>query len=270
MLAILTTSGSSAAVTQTACGRSARAMRRVTIACSSRSLVERSSCSPRWSSTAGSALRRVEPASASVAARRPSRRTSSSGLAATNAASPRPAQKRWQAGKRLAQDAEHRGGVVGDRRVDLDLAGQHDLLEARRRGCARRRARRPPRSARAASRETTRYAAGRVGVQQRQRGAERAARPTRRSSRPMRSSATSSGAASAQSGQPHVLAAPRERDLGHVQRRGGEARPSAARRRRRARTRSRRRRPARRPRGPSGGSQTACGGQARASARPRR
>ena len=57
--------------------------------CSSRSLSERSSCSPRWSSTAGSAERRVEPASATVEARRPSRRTSSSGEAATNAASPR-------------------------------------------------------------------------------------------------------------------------------------------------------------------------------------
>ena len=93
MLAIRATTGSSAAVTHTLTGRSARTMRRVTIACSSRSLSERSSCSPRWSSTAGSALRRVEPASASVPARRPSRRTSSSGLAATNALSPRPAQK---------------------------------------------------------------------------------------------------------------------------------------------------------------------------------
>ena len=73
-------------------------MRRVTIACSSRSLAERSRRSPRWSSTAGSALRRVEPASASVAARSPSRRISSSGEAATNAASPRPAQTRWQDG----------------------------------------------------------------------------------------------------------------------------------------------------------------------------
>ena len=92
MFATLTIAGSSGAATQTACGRSARAIRRVTISCSSRSLSERMSCSPRWSSTAGSADRRVEPASATVDARRPSRRTSSSGEAAMNAASPRPAQ----------------------------------------------------------------------------------------------------------------------------------------------------------------------------------
>ena len=93
MLATLITAGSSGAVTQTACGRSARAIRRATISCSSRSFSERRSCSPRWSSTAGSAERRVEPASATVEARWPSRRTSSSGEAATNAASPRPQQK---------------------------------------------------------------------------------------------------------------------------------------------------------------------------------
>ena len=83
----------SGAVTHTLWGRSARAMRRATIACSSRSLSERSSCSPRCASTAGSALRRVDPASATVLARRPARRTRSSGLAAMNAASPVPAAK---------------------------------------------------------------------------------------------------------------------------------------------------------------------------------
>ena len=93
MFATLISAGSSGAATQTACGRSARAIRRDTISCSSRSLSLRSSCSPRWSSTAGSAERRVEPASATVCARAPSRRISSSGEAATNAASPRPAQK---------------------------------------------------------------------------------------------------------------------------------------------------------------------------------
>ena len=90
MFAIRTSTGSGACVTHTACGRSACAMRRVTIACSSRSLSLRSSASPRWSSTAGSALRRVEPASATVDARSPSRRTSSSGVAPRKAASPRP------------------------------------------------------------------------------------------------------------------------------------------------------------------------------------
>ena len=88
MFATRMIAGSSGAVTHTLCGRSARTMRRATMACSSRSLSERSSCSPRWASTAGSAERRVEPASATVEARRPSRRTSSSGEAPTNAAPP--------------------------------------------------------------------------------------------------------------------------------------------------------------------------------------
>ena len=99
MFAIRTITGSGAVVTHTLCGRSARSIRRATISCSPRSLSERSSCSPRWSSTDGSALRRVEPASASVLARIPSRRISSSGLAATNVSSPRPAQKQKHAGK---------------------------------------------------------------------------------------------------------------------------------------------------------------------------
>jgi hypothetical protein len=99
MFAIRTITGSSAVATQTLYGRSARSIRRATIACSARSLSERSSCSPRWSSTDGSALRRVDPASASVLARIPSRRISSSGLAAMNAASPRPAQKQKHEGK---------------------------------------------------------------------------------------------------------------------------------------------------------------------------
>jgi hypothetical protein len=81
------------AVTHRAIGSSARWMRRVTISCSPRSFSERRSCSPRWSSTAGSAERRVDPASASVPARQPSRRTSSSGLAARNVASPGPTAK---------------------------------------------------------------------------------------------------------------------------------------------------------------------------------
>jgi hypothetical protein len=58
----LTISGSAAASTQTACGRRARTIRSATIRCSRRSLSLRSSCSPRWSSTDGSELRRVEPA----------------------------------------------------------------------------------------------------------------------------------------------------------------------------------------------------------------
>ena len=71
MLATLTTAGSSSGWTQTESGRSERAMRRATISCSSRTLALCSICSPRWSSTAGSALRRVDPARATVAATAP-------------------------------------------------------------------------------------------------------------------------------------------------------------------------------------------------------
>ena len=98
MLATLTISGSGAVSTQTACGRSVRAMRSATIACSRRSLSLRSSCSPRWSSTAGSELRRVEPARATVETLAPERRSSSSGLAPMKAASGVPQQKQKQEG----------------------------------------------------------------------------------------------------------------------------------------------------------------------------
>ena len=90
MFATRTSTGSGAAVTQTEYGASACAIRRATIAFSCRSLAERSSRSPRCSSTDGSALRRIEPASETVLARCPSRRISSSGLAPMKVASPRP------------------------------------------------------------------------------------------------------------------------------------------------------------------------------------
>jgi hypothetical protein len=99
MFATLTSSGSRAASTHTACGRSVRSILRATISCSFRSFALRTSCSPRWSSTAGSALRRIEPARAAVAATAPFRRTSNSGLAPMNAASRVPTQKQKQDGK---------------------------------------------------------------------------------------------------------------------------------------------------------------------------
>ena len=98
MFATLISTGSGSASTQTECGRSVRAIRRATIACSSRFLALCISCSPRWSSTAGSALRRVEPASATHATPAPRRRTRSSGLAPRNAASGDPQQKQKQDG----------------------------------------------------------------------------------------------------------------------------------------------------------------------------
>ena len=116
MLATLTISGSGAASTQTACGRRARTIRSATIRCSRRSLSLRSSCSPRWSSTAGSELRRVEPARATVETLAPERRTSSSGLAPMKAASGVPQQKQKQAGNcsRMAPKSGRR--VVGGAR----------------------------------------------------------------------------------------------------------------------------------------------------------
>ena len=209
MFAIRTITGSSAAVTQTLCGRSARAMRRATIACSSRSLAERSSCSPRWSSTAGSALRRVEPASASVAARMPSRRTSSSGLAATNARVAAPDAEHVAARERLAQHAEHRGGVV------------------------RRAARGPAPRARARS---SRASPARIRSTAARDGAPRSARAAsrwRRGSAPT-GSGSSSGSGAARS-SPSARLEPREQVLGGVVGRGqrGE-RQRAPRRRARA------------------------------------
>ena len=113
MLATLTISGSAAASTQTACGRRVRTIRSATIRCSRRSLSLRRSCSPRWSSTAGSELRRVEPARATVETLAPERRTRSSGLAPMKAASGVPQQKQKQERKLLAHRAEERRRVVG-------------------------------------------------------------------------------------------------------------------------------------------------------------
>ena len=140
--------------TQTLCGRSARTIRRVTIACSSRSLSERSSCSPRWSSTAGSAR-----AARRAGQRDASRRAGPRGARAARArrrrtrSSPRPAQKtKQERERRRAARRTPPPASCGARRVDRRPRARARSSRARRRGCARRRARRPPRSARAASR----------------------------------------------------------------------------------------------------------------------
>ena len=104
-------------------------MRRATIACSSRSLALRSSCSPRWSSTAGSALRRVVPASATVwragavAAHEQLRARADEGELG-RADAPAVAGREG-----LAQGAEHGAGSCARGRVHAHLARQHDLLE---------------------------------------------------------------------------------------------------------------------------------------------
>ena len=127
MLATLTTSGSGAVSTQTECGRRRRTIRSETIRCSRRFLSLRSSCSPRWSSTAGSELRLIEPASATVETPAPERRTRSSGLAPMKAASGVPTQKQKQEGNcsRIAPKAAAGSWAAG--RLDDDLAGDDDL-----------------------------------------------------------------------------------------------------------------------------------------------
>ena len=137
MLATLISAGSVSASTQTERGASARSIRRATISCSRRFLALCRSCSPRWSSTAGSALRRVEPASATVATPAPRRRTSSSGLAPRKAACGRPDAEAEARREDLPQGVEHRRRIVGRRRFDRDLAGEHDLLELAGVGSAR-------------------------------------------------------------------------------------------------------------------------------------
>ena len=242
MFAIFTTTGSSAAVTQTLCGRSARTMRRLTIACSSRSLSERRSCSPRWSSTAGSALRRVEPASASVPARSPSRRTSSSGLAAMNAPSPRAAQKTWHDGNASRRTPSSAGASCGAGRVDLDLARQHDLVEG------------PGADALDGAGDRRLVVLGRhraddleppggIRVEQRERALVQLGRPAPRGARRSRRARRRGGRARRASAGPRRRGAPwRPRARGA---RPARSPPSAARRRRRTRTRTRRRRPGR-------------------------
>src|SRR3954469_6157999 len=144
MLATLTISGSGAASTQTACGRRARTMRSATIRCSRRSLSLRSSCSPRWSSTAGAELRRggaggVRDGGVGASAGRAGE--GDGGDAGAGApdqqlgAGPDEGGLRGAAaeaeagGELLAHGAEDRSGIMGGGGGDDDLAGEHDLGE---------------------------------------------------------------------------------------------------------------------------------------------
>ena len=204
-----------------------RSIRRTTMPCSSRSLALRSSCSPRWSSTAGSALRRVEPASATVAATAPERRTSSSGLAPRKAASGVPKQKQKQDGKSSRRAPSMRGRVVGGRRLDGHLAGQHDLVEPGSSGCARPPPPRSARSARAGPPEIRRGGARvRIGRGERRR-AQRAepALPAARAPLPESRSAPGSTRERSGSERPSLRT---QRDLGHHQQRGRQRGPDAA------------------------------------------
>ena len=115
--------------------------------CSSRTLGLRIIASPRWSSTAGSALRPVVPARATVAATAPERRTSSSGLAPMNAASRGPEAEAEARREQLPQRAELARRVDRGRGLDGQLSRQDHLVDL---ACAYPLDRRRPRSARSA------------------------------------------------------------------------------------------------------------------------
>ena len=106
---------------------------------------------PRWSSTAGSALRRVEPASATVAATGPRRRISSSGSGADEGRLGRAAAEAETGGEELAQRAVE-GGGHGARAPRPAPRAPARLLDAA--GCdpPARLCDQPPRSARAVGR----------------------------------------------------------------------------------------------------------------------
>ena len=144
------------------------------------------SCSPRWSSTAGSALRRVEPASATVATPAPRRRTSSSGLAPRNAASGVPTQKQKQDGNSSRRAPKSGRRIVRRPAPRPRPRARAPPSRARRRGSARRPRRPPPRSgaeagtlliARRAGRAAGRASA--AGRRAARRAGARAARETR-------------------------------------------------------------------------------------------
>ena len=100
----------------------------------------------------GSALRRVEPASATVAAPAPLRRTRSSGLAPMNAASGVPTAEAEAGREQLAQGAVEGRRVVRRRRLDRPPRARGRPFRAHRLGCAPPRSRPPARSRAAAAR----------------------------------------------------------------------------------------------------------------------
>ena len=229
------------AATHRLTGASVRSIRRATIACSSRSLALFSSCSPRWSSTDGSALRRVVPASATVWARWPSRRTSSSGLAPTKRGLRRAHAPAVAGREQLPERAEHGAGVVIAGGVGAHLAGEHDLLELagpdpldralhgllvvrRRRGARDPRALRPGPGRGAAS----------AALAQLARPAMQPLDDVRRGVIRLNDGTE---------GHAGLAALPRQRDLGQHETRRRQARPLRRRAAVRPRTRSRRRRP---------------------------
>ena len=146
-----------------------------------------------------------------------------------------------------AQRAEDARGIVVARGVHLHLPREHDLLE-RARADPLDGARDRALVVLGRHRRDDAIAAGRRGVEQRQRHAGAQLGEPRVD--PLEQLiGRVVGRRARGDGQPHVLATARERDLRHVQRGGREALPLRAAPRRPARTRSRRRRRVRRPTG---------------------
>ena len=121
-----------AAVTQTLCGRSARSMRRATIACSravlvgAQQLLAEVVVDRRIGAAARRARERERARAHALAADQQLRAGGDEGVVAAAGAE---AEARRKA---LAQDAEDRRRVVRRRRVDLHLAREHDLLQRAR------------------------------------------------------------------------------------------------------------------------------------------
>ncbi len=110
MLATLTSPGSGAASTQTEYGRRARSIRRTTISCSDRSFADVRSCSPRWSSTEGSALRLRRPRQAHRVGARAAAPDEELGARAEERTLRRPAAEAEAARKELAERAVRAAG----------------------------------------------------------------------------------------------------------------------------------------------------------------
>ena len=140
MFATFTMAGSSAAATQIDRGSRERSIVPTTIRCSSRSFGLCSSRSPRWSSTAGSALRRADPASATVLTIGARAADEQLGTRADERRLGRPDAEAVAARVSRPQRVEHRAGVERAPASDPDLTGEHHLVhltcahEARRLG----------------------------------------------------------------------------------------------------------------------------------------
>ena len=251
MLATLITAGSRSASTQTERGASARSIRRATIRCSTRFLALCRSCSPRWSSTAGSALRRVEPGERDggrAGAAAPDEQLRAGADEGALAASRR--RSRSRTGRRSRRAPNTAAGIVRGGASTAHLACEHHLLEL---AAADPRAPRRPRSPRsAAAALTLRIVVAPAGCGSSSGSGVAAQRGQPALEAGETSSGSSPGATTAASVSQVLPPSAEQRELRQHQQRRRKRRPRRRRRRRRRRTRSRRstrgrRRPGGRP-----------------------